>query len=127
MKPSDQKGRCPATRKDGEPCTAKAGPDGGPCIGHRDGADEARRLGGLASSNAARLQRLLPTELRTTVDMLLQTMVAVRTGKVAPAVGTSLASMTTALLKALDAGETSERLKAIEEKLDGGGDHHGDD
>lgn len=125
--PSDQDSRCSATRKrDGKPCTAKARFDGS-CIGHREGAAEARRKGGAATSNVAKLQRLLPTELQPTVEMLIQTMTAVRAGKVAPAVGTALASMANALIKVLDSGETSERLKAIEEKLDGGGDHHGDD
>ena len=118
-KPSGEKGLCPATRKDGKPCAAKAGPDGIPCIGHRDGAAEARSKGGAATSNAARLQRLLPTELQPTVEMLLKTMEAVRAGKVTPAVGTALASMTSALLKVLDASETADRLRAIEERLGG--------
>lgn len=123
---SGAKNRCPATRKDGSPCTAKAGPDGF-CVGHRDGAQDARRKGGQATSKAARLQRSLPIEIRPAVDRLLKALGQVHDGSIPPAIGTALASMTTALLKALDAGETAERLRAIESKLNGGGNDRAED
>jgi hypothetical protein len=104
---------CPATRKDGQPCQAPAGSDGW-CIGHRPGAKDARSRGGKGKSRAARAGKLLPARLRPIVDRLEKALDDVETGKITPAQGQAMASLSRAIVQVFTAGELEERMRDLE-------------
>ena len=107
--------RCPAVRKDGQPCTAQPRADGF-CIGHSPDAQEARRKGGIGSSRAARAGKLLPARLRPVVTALEDALREVHDGDLDPRVATAMASLAGALVKVYQAGELEERLRDLESK-----------
>ena len=115
VKPSDRQ-RCVATRKDGQPCTASAGPDGR-CVGHRRGAQDARRKGGRNSARAARLDRLVPPRLLSVYDALEEALGEVHDGALDPRVATAMASLAGAMVRVLTAGEVEERLRRLENEF----------
>ncbi len=106
---------CPATRKDGQRCTAIVGPSGY-CIGHSPQAREARRQGGYGRSRAARACKLLPARLRPVADLLEKALEEVHEGQLDPRVATAMASLAGALVKVFQAGEMEERLRVLEKR-----------
>jgi len=110
--PSDTQ-RCTSTRRDGEPCTAKAGALGF-CIGHAPGAQEARRKGGHGKSRAKRAAKLLPTRLQPVVSLLEDALGEVHRGELDPRAASAMASLAGALVRIITAGELEERLRALE-------------
>ena len=113
--------RCPAFRKDGDPCTALARASGF-CVGHSPQAQEARRKGGLGSSQAARADKLLPSRLRPVVAALEAALREVHEGELDPRVGTAMASISGALVRVFSAGELEERLRVLENQKKQGTD-----
>jgi len=110
--------RCTSLRRNGSPCTAKAGTTGY-CIGHAPGAQDARRKGGQATSRAERAGKLLPARLQPMVSLLEDALGEVHRGELDPRAASAMASLAGALVRAMTAGELEERLRALEDR--GGG------
>ena len=106
---------CAAPRKDGERCTARAGPDGF-CIGHSPQAQEARRKGGRNKANVARLGRLIPPRLVPVFDLLEKALGEVHTGTLEPRVASAMASLAGAMVRVITAGEMEARLRDLEQR-----------
>ena len=104
---------CPATRKDGRPCTASSGPSGY-CIGHSPNAIEARRQGGRGRSRVARAGKLLPERLKPVAESLETALKEVHDGRIDPRIATAMASLAGALGRVFQAGELEERLRQLE-------------
>lgn len=111
--------RCPAVRRDGRRCTA-AVTSSGYCIGHGPGASEARRMGGKATSRAARAGRLLPARLRPIADGLEAAFEEVHAGRLDPKRASAMASLAGALVRVVTAGELEERVRSIEKDMSDG-------
>ena len=109
--------RCPAVKKSGDPCTAPALFDGF-CIGHRPGAQEARKKGGAGTSRAARAGKLLPARLRPVAEALEAAIGEVHRGDLDPRQAQAMASLAGALVRVTMTGELEERLRSLEEKMD---------
>jgi len=107
--------RCTSNRRDGAPCTARAGASGY-CIGHDPGAQEARRKGGHATSRAERAGKLLPARLQPVVSLLEDALGEVHRGELDPRAASAMASLAGALLRTITAGELEERLRALEDR-----------
>ena len=107
--------RCTSLRRNGSPCTAKAGPTGY-CIGHAPGAQDARRKGGHAASRAERAGKLLPARLQPMVSLLEDALGEVHRGELDPRAASAMASLAGALVRAMTAGELEERLRALEDR-----------
>jgi hypothetical protein len=105
--------RCTSIRRDGLPCTARAGPSGY-CIGHAPGALEARRKGGRKASRAERAGKLLPARLQPVVSLLEDALGEVHRGELEPRAASAMASLAGALVRIITAGELEERLRALE-------------
>ena len=105
--------RCSSARRDGAPCTAKAGTTGY-CIGHAPGALDARRKGGHATSRSERAAKLLPARLQPMVSLLEDALGEVHRGELDPRAASAMASLAGALVRAMTAGELEERLRALE-------------
>ena len=115
--------RCQATAASGQPCSAPPRPGRPYCLWHDPEADTQRRelsrRGGQARSNAARARKKLPAgvlsndELRGVVG---QTIADVRSGKVEPGVGSSVASLARAYVAVTAAGAV-ETLQAQVDEL----------
>ena len=107
--------RCTSTRRDGAPCTAKAGTTGY-CIGHDPGAVEARRKGGHAKSRAERAAKLLPARLQPMVSLLEDALGEVHRGELDPREASAMASLAGVLVRTITAGELEERLRTLEDR-----------
>ena len=110
----DKTERCPAIKKNGSRCTARA-VAGGFCIGHRPEAEEARRMGGTASSNANRARKLLPSRLQPVAEAMEIALTEVHTGKITPAQATAMASVASIYLKLHTVVDFEERIKKLED------------
>ena len=107
--------RCTSLRRNGSPCTAKAGTTGY-CIGHAPGAQDARRKGGQATSRAERAGKLLPARLQPMVSLLEDALGEVHRGELDPRAASAMASLAGALVRAMTAGELEERLRVLEDR-----------
>jgi len=107
--------RCDATRKDGKPCEAPA-VQGGLCVGHSPRAQEARRMGGRASSRSARFAKLMPPRLVPVFDALEAALDEVHSGTLDPRAASAMASLAGAMVRVLTAGELEERVRRLEER-----------
>ncbi len=106
--------RCPAVKRDGSACGAKAGPSGF-CIGHTPRAQEARAKGGAGTSRQARALKALPPRLRPVADMLASALTEVHEGSLDPRAASAMASLAGALVRVVSAGEFEDRVRALEE------------
>src|SRR5689334_23295190 len=108
----EAKAQCRAARKDGTPCRARARPSGfcfvhDPELGPK--RNQARRRGGYASSNRARLEKQFPEDLeiiRSTLDAACARLLA---GSMEPRVASAIASVVTVRLKLHEIGDTEAR------------------
>lgn len=119
-------GTCSATRRDGQPCTAPVlRPDTSVCFAHdaslQAERSEARRRGGRAKGNAARLKRVMPANLAPVFDQLAEVLVELHTGELDPRVAQAMASVAKAMVSVLTAGEMEERLRRLEGATDAAG------
>ncbi len=109
--------RCPATKKNGERCTALAGSDGY-CIGHSPSAAEARRKGGEARSDIARSAKRLPARLRPVVDLLENILDEVHQGQLDPKQAQAISSLAATMVKVVSLGDIEERLRDVEARIE---------
>jgi hypothetical protein len=116
--------KCIALRRDGEPCGGQALPTENKCWAHSDTLaekrDAARRRGGANTAKSARLQRLMPRDLRPVFDALALALEQVHAGELDHRRATAMASVATAMVRVLSAGEFEARLRALEEETRGG-------
>ena len=108
--------RCPAIKKNGDPCTARATGDGF-CIGHSPNALEARRKGGAATSKLNRAKMLMPARLKPVSERLERALEEVHTGELEPRKATAMASVAGALVKVVTSGELEERVRMLESRV----------
>lgn len=105
---------CRALRANGSPCKGRPLADG-LCFAHQANAQANRAKGGQNRSNAARSLKMLPARLRPIADLLTAAIDEVHSGKLAPAQATAMAALAGALVRVVTAGETEERLRALEQ------------
>ena len=110
---------CGATRKDGTPCTLRAGADGY-CFAHGPRAAEARRKGGEGKATHRRLLKRAPEELRSLTERLLVAVEEVHRGHLDPRRAHAMAALARALVAVVQEAELMARIEALEERLDGG-------
>ena len=99
---------CKSSTKSGNPCRRKPR-ESGYCFSHdpstKDERDAARVKEGKNSSQAARLEELLPSHLRPMFDGLEAAIKELREGRLDPRQASALASLVGAMLKVIKAGE----------------------
>ncbi len=104
---------CPTPTKAGKPCQGRSR-ESGYCFAHdpatKDKREAARVKGGENSSHAARLEKLLPSHLRSTFDRLEAAMKQVHEGSLDPRRATAMASLAGAMVKIIKAGEEEAPL-----------------
>ncbi len=108
---------CRATRRDGQPCTMKAGEDGY-CFSHSPAVVERRRAGnaqgGWNKATSRRLERLIPSSLRPTLETLFTALDEVHEGTLDPRQASAMASLAGAIGRLYETASLEERLEAIE-------------
>ena len=112
------RGKCQATKQNGEPCPSPALNDRPFCFAHDPQRAKERRQaqakGGRNKSNVIRLRNLAPPRLLPIYDKLEQALEEVHSGKLSPAQAGAMAQLARALAAILQAGEFEERLRALE-------------
>lgn len=116
--------RCGGITRAGLPCQAPAGPSGF-CFSHDPSVDEETKLAAYASGRFGSM-RTLPKDTpnpivrspKQAVELLEQTMGAVRTGQLSVNVGNSVAYMVSVSLRAMEI-EIGDKLDRIEKFLSG--------
>ncbi len=106
----DEPRHCSATRRDGSPCAAPpSAVDAatGFCWAHSPDKREARR--------AARAEKLLPSHMRPVLAAVFAALRDVRSGAIAPAQASAIASLAGAAVKVYQAGLLEERIAALEQ------------
>ncbi len=115
---------CTATRADGTPCKGRALPDRVFCWAHDPNqqakADDARRRGGEARSNAARAAKNLPRELRGLAAKLIDAIDEVHEGKLDHKRLTAMAAGASAVVKLYEVGELAVEVQELRTSLEGG-------
>ena len=118
--------QCNAIKADGTGCrsTAVLRPDQCPdghcsvhCPGRADAMARARRKGGHNRSNVERAYSRLPDDLRAISRLLADTITEVKAGTLAPAIGNSVASLSRALISAIESGNVETRVGELEDLL----------
>ena len=112
---------CRARTKAGKPCKAAA-VDGGLCAFHAD-PQRAAQLGRMGGSKNCRCYPLRseteplrpPQTAKEVKDFLAEAMAGIHTGRLEPRVGSVIAYLGTALLKAIETTDHQERIEALEE------------
>ena len=109
---------CKATTRAGTACMARA-TDGGLCFFHANPnkAAELGRLGGQKNRHVfdALIEDVSPPKNAVDVkELLADTMAKIRSGKLDPKLGTTLAYIGTALLKAMEVSDIEQRLQRLE-------------
>jgi hypothetical protein len=79
--------------------------------------EAARRKGGHNRSTAQRSYNRLPDDLKAIARLLAEVIVEVRDGKLAPAVGNSVASLSRALISSVESGNVEVRVGELEDLL----------
>lgn len=109
-------------RKDGSPCRAQALDDGF-CLSHSPSRiaqlSESRRKGGRNRSRSARLRRLAPPALIGVYEELEKALAEVHAGDLDPRQATAMASLATAMVRVLTAGEIEQRVRDLETRQSG--------
>src|SRR5690242_14480551 len=105
--------RCPAVKRNGQPCGGRVTASGY-CFAHGPDAATARAKGGAATSNANRAAKLLPSRLRPIVDRLEQAFYEVHVGELDARTAVAMASVASAIGRLVALGEYEERLRALE-------------
>ena len=112
---------CRARTKGGKPCKAVAA-DGGLCAFHAD-PKKAAQLGRMGGSKNRRHDPLrseteplrLPQTAKEVKDLLAEAMAGLHAGRLEPRMGSVIAYLGTALLKAIETTDHQERIQALEE------------
>ena len=109
--------RCLGIRKDGSPCSARPLGKSDFCIGHHEKAQEWRKKGGYASSDANRARNMMPQELRPLANQILETMNDLLEGQVTPSQGSAFAALTNSLIRVIEVGVLESRISGIEKLI----------
>jgi len=113
-------GRCAASRRAGQPCTAPVLGDGRQCWAHDPALAEQRvakrRLGGQNRATRKRLAKIMPIRLLPVWDALEKALADVLAGSLDPKQATAAAALARALAVILTAGEVEERIRRLEEQ-----------
>lgn len=121
--PASKPNQCTATRRDGQQCRAQALVDG-LCFSHspttKAKRDAARQAGGKNRASVVRLHALLPPRLLPVYFMLEGALTEVHDGQLDPKRAHAMAALGRALVAVLQSGELESRMRAIEERLEGG-------
>ena len=112
---------CRARTKAGKPCKAVA-VDGGLCAFHAD-PKRAAQLGRMGGSKNRRHDPLRseteplrpPQTAKEVKDLLAEAMAGIHAGRLEPRMGSVIAYLGTALLKAIETTDHQERIEALEE------------
>ena len=114
---------CRAIKLDGNPCKAWASKTTGLCPLHSENAHQIQVSGGLAKTRAHLLETRLHPKLKPVVELLSKSATEVHDAKITPAQGAAIASIATALIKAVESTELQIRLDELERKLTQEPDH----
>ena len=114
----EQRPRCMATRKDGQPCMMRVLANGRYCMSHAPELAgkraQAQRRGGQNRANAARLRGLVPPRLLGVYDRLEGALDDVLSGALPPQQATAAAAVARALCTVLSTGELEQRVRDLE-------------
>jgi len=105
---------CQATTKAGLPCKALAVSASPYCNMHGPNAKAIQTLGGKHKSSAYRLEDKMSPRLKDVVELLGTAAKEVHSGKITPSQGSSLASIATALIKAVESASLEMRVSLLE-------------
>ena len=108
---------CRAIKLDGNPCKAWASKTTGLCPLHSENSHQIHVLGGKSKSRAHQLETRIHPKLKPMVELLSKSAVQVHAGEITPAQGSAIASIATALIKAVESTELQTRLDELERKL----------
>ncbi len=111
--------RCTATRKDGSACQAWASKTTGFCPLHGPNASQIHVDGGLSKTRAHMLETRMNPKLKDIVQLLGMAAKQVHAGQITPQQGSALASIATALIRAVESAELEMRLAVLEVRLKG--------
>lgn len=114
MTPALENTRCQATTKAGLPCRALAVSGSPYCNMHGPNAKAIQIKGGLHKSNAYRLEDKMSPRLKDVVELLGNAAREVHEGTITPSQGSSLASICTALVKAIEVASLETRVAVLE-------------
>ena len=106
--------RCTASNKTGSPCRALAVSGSPYCNMHGPRALEIQTKGGKHKANAYRLEDKMSPRLKDVVELLGTAARQVHSGEITPAQGSSLASIATALIKAIETASLDMRVSLLE-------------
>ena len=110
---------CRATKLNGQPCGSVVVLASGFCFLHDpDRQAEVRAVsakGGRGKARIARASRLVPADIRPTLDLLLTVLRETYVGTVDPKVATACAAVASAICRTYQTGVVEERLAALEQ------------
>lgn len=110
---------CQATRRDGQPCQARALPGSAFCWAHdptqAGKRTDARRRGGQHSAKVHRLRGLVPPRLVAVYDRLEVALGETHDGTLTPPQAQAMASLARAMVAVLTAGELEARVRELEQ------------
>jgi hypothetical protein len=112
-----RKRTCSAKTKAGQSCRAYA-TESGLCVFHSPRQREYAVSGGKHSSLRHRAYRRIPAPLSGLLTMLEQSAQEVHDGRISPAAGSSIASIVSAIVKALETADLTKRIESIEKALE---------
>lgn len=113
-----QERTCRSPRADGTSCGARPLPGRDVCWAHAPELEQRRRQakseGGSNGATAARAQRLLPSQLRPVLHLLISGMDEVHKGELEPARLSAMAGAAAAITRLFGLVELESRLEALE-------------
>ena len=109
---------CRARRADGTPCQARPLPGKRECWAHSAELaaqrEQAKSTGGSNSARAARAQKLLPSQLKPVMAMLIEGMRETHEGALEPARLSAMAAAAGAVVRMFSLVELEARVQALE-------------
>lgn len=110
--------QCSATRRDGSRCGSVVVLPTGLCPAHDPGRAAhlraIRQAGGKGKARTARLSRLVPGSLRSTLDMLLRGIEEVHSGDLTAAQAGGMAALASAAIRVYEVAELADRVSRLE-------------
>ncbi len=113
---------CRATKRDGTPCRAIPTASGY-CFAHDPELQAktagARKAGGSNSSNADRVAKRVPKDMRDLAACLLLAVDEVHRGDLSPRAASAMASLAGAAVRVYEVGSLEARIEALESRVSG--------
>ena len=110
---------CTATRRDGQPCTARAHEDGR-CFAHSPALQGKRAAasaaGGRNKATGRRLEKMMPVTLRPVLTTLYETLAGLQAGVIEPRTATAIATVAGALVRVFEVSELEASLQETQRK-----------